>query len=132
MDICWWFHTVDEFDGFEEIEFVIVDEDIPRFDRFEFTHVAPVAVNGWEVFTVDDEDDVERVEIFEEFVVPTFLVEIFDERILLDGISDIEESKNKNIFIYSKSKKLIYQNFVISVHNCYYSFFVFSMFHHHY
>jgi hypothetical protein len=37
---------VDEFDVFEEIEFVIVDEDIPRFDRFEFTHVAPVAVNG--------------------------------------------------------------------------------------
>jgi hypothetical protein len=37
-----------EFDMFEGMEFVVVDddEDVPRFDRLELTHVAPVAVNG--------------------------------------------------------------------------------------
>jgi hypothetical protein len=31
---------------FEHREFGVVDEDVPRFDRLELTHVAPVAVNG--------------------------------------------------------------------------------------
>ncbi len=87
---------------FEGMEFVVVDddEDVPRFDRLELTHVAPVAVNGWGVLTfVDDDDDVERPEILEEFVVPVFLA---DERVLLvvdlDGgfdicVSDIEDSE---------------------------------------
>jgi len=38
-----------EFDMLEGMEFVVVvddDEDVPRFDRLELTHVAPVAVNG--------------------------------------------------------------------------------------
>ena len=41
----------------------------------------------------DEDDDVER----EEFVVPTFLAEIFDERALFDGVSDIVDSRNKNL-----------------------------------
>ena len=77
------------------MEFVVFDEDVPRLDRLEFTHVAPVAVKGCEVLTIEqDDDEVDRVEIAEEFVDPAFLVDEFDERVLFGRVSDIVDSRN--------------------------------------
>ena len=79
-------------DALDGAELVTDDEDVPRFVRFEFTHVAPVAVNGCEFFTVDD-DEVERTEFVEALAGVAFLL---DERTLLlvdICVSDTDDSR---------------------------------------
>ena len=57
----------------------MADDEVPRWDRLEFTQVAPVAVKACEVFTPDDDDDeVDRPGV----AMALCRLEAFDERVL--------------------------------------------------
>ena len=69
------------------------DDEMARFDRLEFTHVAPVDVNGCGCL-IGADDEMERVEIVEGFFRAAWFVErgLFRES---DGTSTYDDSKEK-------------------------------------